>query len=492
MATRADVATELDRRMRISSIRLGDVMQRKETSISSLALYSHVGFSFCFLWLLLLVLPSANPESPSAFSYAIGYRIDLKIALSAGVAIGIGIAYAIKEKTLPNRCAAVCFALSPLAAIFGNTGYLAFVAATAVGITLGISIIQHFVLLSSTTNTYIKPLLILCIGEVALIAFLLLTVKEQLVIAVTAFIPLVSSVIYLIAARKAPASTEASRRSSNKNYPLPNKARFTAASNWMVIAFMIALIENESAVSWELRYSIVTLGAALLCLVYYVDHRTTHRMTETPVIKLQSLMKLAAFIAFTLLPQPVATVVPCITLSLLIAFRTQSFAAVFAGKSKTTESLSRYFVKANYLNALGGLLGFSIYATAQRFGATAFAPALIVLCIDFFFISLNGTSSSFPLEDEKKESQNRPYDLGEEKPIQQGRFKKGCKQLEETCGLTPRESEIITLYARGLSAEAISGKLLISPATVRSHIKSAYAKANLHSRQELMERINGE
>jgi DNA-binding NarL/FixJ family response regulator len=50
--------------------------------------------------------------------------------------------------------------------------------------------------------------------------------------------------------------------------------------------------------------------------------------------------------------------------------------------------------------------------------------------------------------------------------------------------LTPREAEVLQAMADGHSTGGVASLLDISPATVRSHVKSLLAKLGLHSRVE--------
>ena len=55
-------------------------------------------------------------------------------------------------------------------------------------------------------------------------------------------------------------------------------------------------------------------------------------------------------------------------------------------------------------------------------------------------------------------------------------------------GLTPRETDVLELVARGYSVRKISETLCISPSTVQGHMRNVYAKLGLHSRQEVIDR----
>jgi two-component system response regulator NreC len=52
--------------------------------------------------------------------------------------------------------------------------------------------------------------------------------------------------------------------------------------------------------------------------------------------------------------------------------------------------------------------------------------------------------------------------------------------------LTPREQEVLTLIAEGLTSRQIAERLVVSPKTVDRHRENIMAKLNLHSRVELV------
>jgi DNA-binding CsgD family transcriptional regulator len=66
----------------------------------------------------------------------------------------------------------------------------------------------------------------------------------------------------------------------------------------------------------------------------------------------------------------------------------------------------------------------------------------------------------------------------------------GGQPIPALDGLRPRERTILGLYAEGLSAEEIAKMLFISPHTVRTHVKNAFRRLGIHSRNEAAELVH--
>lgn len=57
-----------------------------------------------------------------------------------------------------------------------------------------------------------------------------------------------------------------------------------------------------------------------------------------------------------------------------------------------------------------------------------------------------------------------------------------------SAALTPRELEVLRLVARGRSNHQIANTLWVSQDTVRFHLRNAYRKLGVHSREAAVER----
>lgn len=68
-------------------------------------------------------------------------------------------------------------------------------------------------------------------------------------------------------------------------------------------------------------------------------------------------------------------------------------------------------------------------------------------------------------------------------------FEKTGALLARECKLSPRETEVFLLLARGRNRAHISEDLVIGEETVKSHIKNVYRKLDVHSQQELIDLV---
>lgn len=66
-----------------------------------------------------------------------------------------------------------------------------------------------------------------------------------------------------------------------------------------------------------------------------------------------------------------------------------------------------------------------------------------------------------------------------------------CNELAQANDLSKREAEVLRLLAQGMSRQAIGEELLLSEATVKTHIYRIYNKLGVHSQTDLAKRLYG-
>jgi DNA-binding CsgD family transcriptional regulator len=83
--------------------------------------------------------------------------------------------------------------------------------------------------------------------------------------------------------------------------------------------------------------------------------------------------------------------------------------------------------------------------------------------------------------------------LGEEKKDgKRGRFGSALDALAKRYGLSAREAEVMRFLAMGRGSDYIAEELSVSLNTARTHTHNVYVKLGIHSRQELIDLMDGE
>lgn len=76
-----------------------------------------------------------------------------------------------------------------------------------------------------------------------------------------------------------------------------------------------------------------------------------------------------------------------------------------------------------------------------------------------------------------------------EEVIEQGGFMSCCNSVAREYALSARETEVMILLARGKTAKRIAEELVVSPATVHTHVAHIYRKMGINSKEELLDAI---
>lgn len=103
----------------------------------------------------------------------------------------------------------------------------------------------------------------------------------------------------------------------------------------------------------------------------------------------------------------------------------------------------------------------------------------IVTCSVTFFNSVNFLNSwSLAPESDEETKSSAKISLATQ-----------CAILARANGLTHREEEVCLLIAQGKTAPQAADELFVSKETVKSHLKHAYSKLGIHSKEELQKKV---
>lgn len=126
-----------------------------------------------------------------------------------------------------------------------------------------------------------------------------------------------------------------------------------------------------------------------------------------------------------------------------------------------------------------GRVPFSLLVTVLP--ATAYAGLSVVFVTLGIVGSITALLASGMFEDEKPEA-GLPLSNA---PEQDAATDRACDILARRHKLTGREREVLGLLARHYNAPYIAKKLVLSPSTVKTHMRNLYAKLEVHSQSDL-------
>lgn len=151
---------------------------------------------------------------------------------------------------------------------------------------------------------------------------------------------------------------------------------------------------------------------------------------------------------------------------------------------KLNKPVARFASLSMMMLMAGQLLGSIVGAQLVAIATDRYTMAIVAACSVFviLLVALFAFESPFPA------SGWSMFDpLAQDGPAP--RFKHSLKKLAEMRGLSPRETEVLELLAKGRNCSFISTQLVISDETAKTHIKRIYRKFGVHSQQALLDMI---
>lgn len=167
---------------------------------------------------------------------------------------------------------------------------------------------------------------------------------------------------------------------------------------------------------------------------------------------------------------------------LLYLFLWTSLAQTARAYRIAASRLFGYGLGAAYIGCLAGTFLGSVLMSFLAMGwrgtsTSAFISAVLVL-VALLFVADDRTMTVL-------------IDADDERPQAPRRFRLRIEDVAATYGLTAKETEVLTLAAKGRTNQRIREELGISAGTVNTHLMHIYKKLDVHDRQQMLDMLDG-
>lgn len=252
----------------------------------------------------------------------------------------------------------------------------------------------------------------------------------------------------------------------------------------------------------------LALMAAAVLLFMVIDSVSTKRLGETYLIRSFLILSTIGLLPLLFLGQIGTIFTAVLICGMMISVvngnsAISEHARLFNLAPMQTIAFGRMF---SYLGVLlGFVLGYLAYWT-QLFGGMTLTVVVAVLMVVFvvhtIFVMMENhypldedldvqgdiVHVSVSLEDAFQLAMTGEKNAEPEK-LSEGAWKRKCRLVAESYGLSTRQSEVLFFLAKGRNAEWITSELVISQHTAKAHIYNIYLKLGVHSRQELIDLV---
>ncbi|SEO40523.1 regulatory protein, luxR family [Denitrobacterium detoxificans] len=149
-----------------------------------------------------------------------------------------------------------------------------------------------------------------------------------------------------------------------------------------------------------------------------------------------------------------------------------------------------------FVEALSWIISYSLTPSLLLISGTKrlAASEMLVLVIVFVLLALIIAFLGVIVLRNAKKASAPALSFAAEAPVQVEAASDSAEQADslsiaQAYHLTAREMEVAELFSRGHSIKKVAATLFISTSTAQSHIKSAYRKLGVHTRDELIEKL---
>lgn len=456
------------------------------TKTSAFALFLLCGFSLFLTWLygLLFVFPLHSPGFPMAHSGALA----IYIASLIGFALGVSACRLFLSKNVSRKVMVLISATIGSVAL-GFIGYtligvvgfiltiLSFMGGSVTGLILG-AWVHLFTLYLTSLTPYLY-------GLSALIA--VLTGYLFSTIASVAYIPcfIVSlglSVAMLLYIRKYYMINHNTQVSSNPETRLPLPRKMIAQVS------IYGLLFGSSSSFLSVFGSIFSISIALILGSIFAGldmWRTNGVAMRRSSISISIAAMASLLFAAFLWPKAQMICWSAMAAVFAYVFIINANWVIFSAKKYEQNAATLYSRTQGgfWICFAGAWLGVWILQSVS-------VSTVLIICILLFLVSASSLLAAFT----DFESLEFPRDQqgivsSGINPAKAPRFTQACTEIASSHGLTPRESEVFSLLAKGRNAEVISNDLVISRYTAKTHIYHIYQKTGKSSQQDIIDMV---
>lgn len=285
-----------------------------------------------------------------------------------------------------------------------------------------------------------------------------------------------------------------SRKEVGTTFPvlLPKKAAAIAYPNVRVIcivcfsacgicSFLGGIIpQGQLPISQGLALGMSFCGAILLILVgiYFATGK------RQGIFQLCPWVVVLCIVSFALYLNGAATLFPAFGIALGCALIFQILLLIYFGKlaTKGYVAATLTFGMSVVCTYSGFAIGDTISLIVEAFNAPLYLAttnSICLLCMCLLALLL------IPLTRQEFALTKLMSD-----PVSPSRSEQIQEEMSKEFNLSPRETEILRMLAKGASTNKIAQTFVISPNTVNTHIRHIYEKTSIHTREELIDYVN--
>lgn len=262
------------------------------------------------------------------------------------------------------------------------------------------------------------------------------------------------------------------------------RSRIKAVSTIML---SISFFEFGFVLSFSMQVGVIEVcacAALFAAAALAVDASAGGLLTERSLSPVSPPLTVMAFLLIFMFGDAIRVAALCVLAVICTVYISFGWAAMVQHVRLCKLAPVRVYAKARVAGHGGFMIGIACGFAAAVLPADYGACLGVVVAASFCLLAFFSHKPRFP------ESGFTPEADGAEKGLRVT-WERRCKAVAEKHELSERQQEVLVLMAQGRNARYIENALTISLSTVQTHIRNIYRKLGVHSRQELLDLIEG-